>query len=855
MEMNKMITQEQMKQLIDIFTAHHVDDVEDKIGPNKPDAPFFNRLAKLHSIDEVHYLEAAERFYKYKNTQMPYMMNVIGLGHIDIVTFLDGMKAIGELAKQKQTVRNKLTYLYYNMFDGDTSSSNNEKIAELLRQAKELGFTDYELGELLLVSKREYDERKIELERRMTIRVEQFEETWYSKDDIHNRWPKKSKKLALTFPKNMECVTALKSALTYKSGYPAIRWNGSAWVIPNQSEYVSKAVPIFKEFGFTTTELEAITFDAVTQVQGVSASIEGDTVVLQWPWIRDEELRTRVMNIVRGVMGRKWNTKRKVWTIPVSQAAHLQTRLVDVYPPLAKAISGLPNLESVLENTAETIAISSAAELHDEKKVNDMRERLSEQFPEGRQLYPFQYVGVRFAELTGGRCLIGDDMGIGKTIQAIAYTALHPENHPVLVVCPSNVKYNWLKEYNTWLPELDAVVVKKGKEDIPECDVVIINYDLMNKQKEQLMSMNFNIVVFDESHYLKNAKAQRTQASLALGEKSKDVLCLSGTAITNRPIEFYTTLNLVRPAEFSNFFAYAKRYCDAQHNGWGWDFNGSSNEKELHERTRSCVIRRLKKEVMDELPDKVRQIVDVHPTSPERKEYNDVKRQWINQYQFHKANGTLPKGFVLNMLTELRHHCGILKITAASEWVKEYHDVTGKPLVVFAHHQDVIEALCEELLTNGKDEKSLRIARITGSVSAERRQERVEAFQAGEIDVLVCSTVAAKEGLTLTRADTVVFIEREWTPAWEEQAEDRVNRIGQESQSVHAVYLSVAGTIDERFNAVVEEKRKVVQAVLDGGDMDERKGIANALLQSMVDAGDLPADLLKKVKKNKKGDE
>ena len=159
-------------------------------------------------------------------------------------------------------------------------AANNEKIAELLRQAKELGFTDYELGELLLVSKREYDERKIELERRMTIRVEQFEETWYSKDDIHNRWPKKSKKLALTFPKNMECVTALKSALTYKSGYPAIRWNGSAWVIPNQSEYVSKAVPIFKEFGFTTTELEAITFDAVTQVQGVSAYIEGDTLVL-----------------------------------------------------------------------------------------------------------------------------------------------------------------------------------------------------------------------------------------------------------------------------------------------------------------------------------------------------------------------------------------------------------------------------------------------------------------------------------------------------------------------------------------------------------------------------------------------
>ena len=110
------------------------------------------------------------------------------------------------------------------------------------------------------------------------------------------------------------------------------------------------------------------------------------------------------------------------------------------------------------------------------------------------------------------------------------------------------------------------------------------------------------------------------------------------------------------------------------------------------------------------------------------------------------------------------------------------------------------------------------------------------------MDVLFCSTVAAKEAITLTAANTVVFVEREWVPGWEEQAEDRVYRIGQESDSVHAVYLSVARTIDEKFNQVIEEKRKVVKAVLDGGDMEEREGIANALIQSMIDSGDLPAN-------------
>ena len=140
---------------------------------------------------------------------------------------------------------------------------------------------------------------------------------------------------------------------------------------------------------------------------------------------------------------------------------------------------------------------------------------------------------------------------------------------------------------------------------------------------------------------------------------------------------------------------------------------------------------------------------------------------------------------------------------------------------------------------------------ISGSVSAEKRTETVERFQKGELNLLLCSTIAAKEGLTLTAADTVVFVEREWVPMWEEQAEDRVNRIGQDSDTVWANYLSVKGTIDEKFNIVVEEKRKVVKAVLDGGTIDERDGIANALIKSMIEAGDLPETFKTAMKKSK----
>ena len=838
-----------MKRMIEVFTAHHVDNVYDEIGPNKPDAPFFQRLALMDEISEVEYQEAAERFYKYRNTQMRYMMGVSGIpDSVDIVKFLEHMTELGVKAKAKQAAQAKLRSKLRRFFkDADEkpqsithATTYDEDIAlEVGKLFIDYGVTKEEMKDLYEETLASYIVEEAQQKAYMTVKAEVYEDVWYGRNDSARRWPKKSKRVSLRYPRHTQCKDEMKRVV----GFPDLKWNGEFWSLAYNANAVAKAVVIFEKYGFITDQLKSI--DPPTPKDKsqpiVSATLQADIVVLQWPWLDDSELRARVMGIVKGVMGRKWDAKRKAWLIPVSQAPFLKGRLDGIYQPLADAINEMKGMDTVLEQTAERIALSSASELNDEEKIEEMRGRLAEQFSEGHELYPFQYVGVRFAELAGGRALIGDDMGIGKTIQAIAYCALHPENHPVLVVCPANVKYNWVKEFQTWLPNLSTEAIKNGKAEIPDTDVVVINYDLMKKKQLDLEDVGFNIVIFDESHYLKNSKAQRTQASLDVARGCNDILCLSGTAITNRPIEFFTTLNLLRPTEFGNFFAYAKRYCNAQHNGYGWDFKGSSNESELHERTRAFGIRRLKKEVMAELPDKIRQIVYVEPTVKEKREYNNVQRSWMSEYQMHKSSGSLPAGFVLNMLTELRHHCGILKVNATVNWVKEYHEMTGKPIIVFAHHKDVVASVIEDL------QDVMTVGRITGEVSAEKRQERVEAFQAGKIDVMVCSTVAAKEGLTLTAADTVVFVEREWTPAWEEQAEDRVNRIGQDAKTVHAVYLSVAGTIDEKFNTVVEEKREIIQSILDGGDVVERQGLAKALLQSMVDAGELPADLIRDI--------
>ena len=531
---------------------------------------------------------------------------------------------------------------------------------------------------------------------------------------------------------------------------------------------------------------------------------------------------------------------------------------------LLDALGKISALNDYLTVKAERIAISSASSLNDDSHVADMKKRLSEYFPEGRELYPFQYAGVRYAELSpNNKVLIGDDMGLGKTVQAIAYATLHDEFWPVLVVCPANVKYNWYEEIQSWLPDVDVQVVKNGKDPIEGATFTVINYDLVSKREDDLTALGADLIIFDESHYLKNNKAKRTQACMNIAGQTESVVCLSGTAITNRPIELFTTLNMIRPAEYNNYFAYGKRYCDAHNNGFGWDFSGSSNTEELHEKLRDCMIRRLKKEVLAELPDKVRSFVPVVPNAKEMAQYKRTHKEWMTRYAHYKNNGGMPAGFVLNMLTELRHEAGRLKVGATADWVSEYqHQNEGKPIIVFYHHKDVGQGLLD-LMTDDKRFNHKRWRVIAGGTPAEKRTQYVNQFQAGALDGLLCSTVAAKEGLTLTAADTVVFIEREWVPGWEEQAEDRVNRIGQDSDTVFATYLSVLGTIDEKFDRVVEDKRRTVSAILDGGEIgEERAGIAKALLEAMVEAGDVPADMLKhvgvgkpKTHGEKKGDE
>jgi len=645
-------------------------------------------------------------------------------------------------------------------------------------------------------------------------------------------------RIALVYPYDPDTNRVMKTKLPF----PEFKWDKEerAWSIQANAYVINKASEAMRDLGYdvtnvlkncdTLSESQQNKSDCWTKVKGVR-------LYLHWPYIPDASLRDTVRLAVRSISGRKFHAEEKCWSIPVAQATTLHTVVEDSYPKLAQAILDNPDISEAVTDSIERVAMSSAAELAQDK-LTEITDMLDQVLPEGLDLYPFQKVAVAFAEASNGRCLIGDEMGIGKTISALGYAAINPTDRPMVVVSPANVKYNWEKEVSKWLPNENIQVVNSGKDKIEMTDVVIINYDLMTKKKNELMSIAPRLLVLDEVHYLKNSGSKnkpvkRTVSTLELATLCPKVLALSGTAIASRPREFFNALNLMRPDQFPSFWNFAQRYCDPWHTGFGWDFDGASNTKELNERTRDLCIRRLKSEVLPELPPKTRTFLPVYLPKDARSPYDIAQEEWERRIDDHYLNGEpLPQGMMLNMLNDLRHICGRTKIPFAVNWIAEYSHQTGKPLVVFAHHRDVIKGIVDQL-NAVKQYQNVRVDTITGSVSSKKRQEIVENFQDGQLDVLICNTIAAKEGITLTKADTVLFIEREWVPTDEEQAEDRVYRIGQESQHVHAVYLSCAGTIDEHFDRVVEAKREVVKAVLDGGNVEQRKGLVKELVKKL----------------------
>lgn len=445
-----------------------------------------------------------------------------------------------------------------------------------------------------------------------------------------------------------------------------------------------------------------------------------------------------------------------------------------------------------------------------------------------KTLYPFQMQGVSFLEHRNGRAIIGDDMGLGKTVQALAYIHKHPELKPAIVVSPAVVKYNWANEVKAWLPTNRKAVVLEGKKpyQLDDPDIIILNYDIIAGWREYLSELAPKILVLDECQNIMNNSTIKTKAIKMLAKRVPHIIPMSGTPIINRPKEIYNAIKLVEPNLFPNFIHFADRYCDARHNGFGWDYNGASNLEELYEKLKGVMIRRKKDEVLPDLPSKQRSILPVALSN--EKEYRKVETDfigWVTEKKGKAAAVKASNAETLAQISALRFMAAKGALKASIEWIENFLHTTEHKLVVFAVHKEIIETIMEKF----KD----TAVKIDGSVPAKKRSEIVEEFQTNpKVRLFVGNIKAAGVGITLTASHNVAFLELPWTPGLLDQAEDRCNRIGQKF-AVNIWYLLARNTIEEKLAEMIDDKRRVITAVLDGEDVPE-ESMLTALLNAYV---------------------
>jgi SNF2 family DNA or RNA helicase len=441
--------------------------------------------------------------------------------------------------------------------------------------------------------------------------------------------------------------------------------------------------------------------------------------------------------------------------------------------------------------------------------------------PPNLDYLPYQRGGIAYASAHRDT-LFGDEMGLGKTIQAIGTYNADPTAWTALVICPASLKLNWKKEFEKWSTKGSKVaVVKPGLKAFPVADVIIINYELLSKWRSELRSIDWHIMIVDEAHYVKNPKTGRTKE--IFGHKAtkdkvtKEIvtkaleplkagrrLFLTGTPIVNRPKELWPIISALAPGFEKDFFAYAKKYCNAFQTRFGWDFSGASNLDDLQERMRSqFMVRRLKKDVLKELPPKRRQVLVLESKGLEA--ILEKEKRTYEQYKESLAEGDFETP-AFHEMSKVRKDVAVAKTPFIVEHVQEALEELDK-VCVFVHHYEVVDAL---LAAFGDS-----CVHIDGRSANEDRQAAVERFQSDPTCKVFVGTIrAAGVGITLTASSTVIFGELDWVPGNVSQAEDRCHRIGQ-MDTVFVRHLVLEGSLDERMAQVIIDKQEVIDMALD----------------------------------------
>jgi SWI/SNF-related matrix-associated actin-dependent regulator of chromatin subfamily A-like protein 1 len=407
------------------------------------------------------------------------------------------------------------------------------------------------------------------------------------------------------------------------------------------------------------------------------------------------------------------------------------------------------------------------------------------------QLFPHQQEAKLFL-LSRRRAILADQPRVGKTLPTAA-AAL--ENLPALIVCPAIAKTVWEAAFSKLAPKTSVHVVngKKGAAEINSADITIINYDVLQYGVTQVD--RYNTLVLDECHRIKNPKAARTKAAMLAMKKIGHVYALSGTPIPNRPIELWPILHGLGIYR-GGWYDFAARYAKMWAAPWGLDTSGASNLPELKELMKPHVLRRKKEDIFKDYKEPQVSLITFDLPSDKREQGFDADALVANPNALLAFEG----------LAEVMREAGMRKVSAASEFIDDLLQA-GEPVVVFAHHKDVVTELQDKL----KEHKPVI---VVGDTTRLKRDMAIESFQAGKTKLIIGNIAAMSEGVDLSAADTIVFVECTWSTSALEQASSRVENINKSGIPPVIYILTIKASLDHTVLAKVLKKLNIVNQII-----------------------------------------
>ena len=407
------------------------------------------------------------------------------------------------------------------------------------------------------------------------------------------------------------------------------------------------------------------------------------------------------------------------------------------------------------------------------------------------QLFPHQQEAKLFL-LSRRRAILADQPRVGKTLPTAA-AAL--ENLPALIVCPAIAKTVWEAAFSKLAPNVSVHVVngKREASEVNSADVTIINYDIL--QYAQTNVDRYNTLVLDECHRIKNPKAQRTKAAMLAMKKVDHVYALSGTPIPNRPIELWPILHGLGIYR-GGWFDFAARYAKMWSAPWGLDTSGASNLVELKELMKPHVLRRKKEAIFKDYRDPQVSLITFDLPNDKREQAFDADALVANPNALLAFEG----------LAEIMREAGMRKVKAASEFIDDLLQ-SNEPVVVFAHHKDVVAEL-EKLLMVHKP------VTVVGDTSRAKRDKAIADFQSGQTKCIIGNIAAMSEGVDLSAADTIVFVECTWSTSALEQASSRVENINKSGIPPVIYILTIKASLDHTVLAKVLKKLNIVNQII-----------------------------------------